>query len=98
MAAKDHLDLDPDHEGEGLRDWFEQLPRSSGQRAAAFDTRVHASTVLTGQASKGIAKRLRSHGFDLIADPESFFVDKSTHLEPDEADRAVEWGRGLATT
>lgn len=54
---------------------------SRGHLAAAFDTRVHASALLTGQASKGITKRLRTHGFDLVVDGESFFVDKSNHLE-----------------
>jgi hypothetical protein len=96
MAAKDdELDLDPDAYGDGLRDWFDQLPddAGSGRLAAAFDTRVHGSTLLTGQASKGIARRLRSHRFDVIIDGESFFVDKSNHLETGESDRATEWGR-----
>ncbi|HSL73123.1 MAG TPA: flavodoxin domain-containing protein [Ilumatobacteraceae bacterium] len=98
LAAKDDaLDLEPDAEGPGLRDWFDEL---AGDRddvpAAAFDTRVHATALVTGQASKGIAKRLRRHGFDLVVEPESFFVDKENHLEPGEAERAEEWGRLLA--
>jgi hypothetical protein len=99
MAAKDDdLELDPDAYGEGLREWFEDLAADVGahRRAAAFDTRVHGSTLLTGQASKGIAKRLRAHGFDLVADPESFFVDKTNHLEPGEIDRATAWGHEVA--
>ena len=97
MAAKDsELHLDPDAEGPGLRDWFDELPDEQKRRAAAFDTRVHASTLVTGQASKGIVKRLRRHGFTVLAEPESFFVDKSNHLEPDEAERAEAWGRTLA--
>ena len=97
MAAKDdELDLDPDAEGPGLREWFDGLPSPQAGRAAAFDTRVHASTLLTGQASKGIVKRLHRHGFELVADPESFFVDKENHLEADEAERASAWGRRLA--
>ncbi len=99
MAAKDDdLALDSDACGDGLRDWFQALPDSagSGHLAAAFDTRVHASALLTGQASKGIAKRLRTHGFDLLVDPESFFVDKSNHLEDGESDRATAWGRSIA--
>ena len=99
MAAKDDdLELDPDALGEGLRDWFRDLAHNAGagRLAAAFDTRVHASTLVTGQASNGIAKRLRTHGFDLVVDRESFFVDKSNHLEPGEADRATDWGRHLA--
>ena len=101
MAAKDEaLELDPDALGEGLRDWFGDLgdDAGAGRLAAAFDTRVHASTLITGQASSGIAKRLRSHGFRLVVDRESFFVDKSNHLEPDEADRATAWGEQIAKT
>jgi hypothetical protein len=99
IAAKDDdLDLDPDAPGEGLRDWFRDLAddAGTGRLAAAFDTRVHASTLITGQASSGIAKRLRSHAFDLVIDRESFFVDKSNHLEPGEAERATAWGRQVA--
>ncbi len=99
MAKKDdELELDPDAYGEGLRDWFDEFAEDAGagRLAAAFDTRVHATTLLTGQASKGIAKRLRSHGFEVLVDVESFFVDKSNHLEPGEADRATAWGRSVA--
>lgn len=97
MAAKDSdLHLDPDAEGPGLRDWFDMLPEHLQGRAAAFDTRVHATTLVTGQASKGIVKRLRRHGYEMLADPESFFVDRSNHLEDDEAARAETWGRSVA--
>jgi hypothetical protein len=99
MAEQDdELELDPDASGESLREWFDGLPDAAGdgRTAAAFDTRVHGSTLLTGQASKGIAKRLRSHGFDLVVDGESFFVDKSNHLEPGEVDRATAWGHRVA--
>lgn len=90
------LDLDPDAEGPGLRDWFDGIADGNGRPAVAFDTRVHATTLLTGQASKGIAKRLRRHGYDVIVDNESFFVDTSNHLEADEAERATAWGRAVA--
>ena len=53
--------------------------------------------VFTGRASKGIGKRLRGHGFALVAEPESFLVSKRNELEPGEEDRAREWGRHLAT-
>lgn len=69
--------------------------RGSGGRAAAFDTRANMSPVLTGRASKGIAKQLRRHGFDLVAEPESFLVTKDTYLEPEETARARRWGRDL---
>jgi len=89
------LHLDPDAEGEGLREWFDQLPPTRAA-AAAFDTRIHKSPTLTGRASKGISKRLRRHGFTEVVDPESFFVDPNA-LEPGEEQRAREWGRRLAS-
>jgi menaquinone-dependent protoporphyrinogen IX oxidase len=88
------LVLDPDAEGEGLREWFdgaEVLPRA----AAAFDTRIDASAVLTGRASKGIAKRLHKHGCALVVEPESFLVTKENHLLDHEAERARAWGARL---
>jgi hypothetical protein len=97
MAAKDeHLDLDPDAEGPGLRDWFHTLGRSDGSLAAAFDTRAGAPALLTGRASKGIARRLRHHGYRLVTDPESFLVDKENHLLGGEDQRARSWGAHLA--
>ena len=98
QAAKDDdLELDPDAEGPGLRDWFDELPKRDGRRAAAFDTRIDAAAALTGRASKGISRRLRSHGFELVATPQSFLVDKHNHLLDGEAARATEWGTALAT-
>lgn len=96
LAAKaDDLELDPDAEGPGLRDWFDGLDRAAG-RGAAFDTKIAGPGAITGRAAKGIAKRLRRHGYTLIAEPESFLVDKQSHLLAGEADRAEEWGKELA--
>jgi flavodoxin len=89
------LTLDPDAEGPGLREWFDQLGEVGG-RAAAFDTRIDVAAAISGRASKGISKRLRRHGFDEVAKPESFLVTKETHLEPDEEARATAWGEQLA--
>jgi len=89
------LTLDPDAEGEGLREWFTSLPTLRA-KAAAFDTRIDMPAVLTGRASKGISRLLRKHGFDLAAEPESFLVTTESHLEAGEATRAVEWGKQLA--
>jgi hypothetical protein len=96
-AHDDTLELDPDAEGPGLREWFGRMPRRTDhRRAAAFDTRVDASAVLTGRASKGIAKRLSHHGFDVVDEPESFLVDRQNRLLQAECDRATDWGRELA--
>jgi len=91
------LQLDPDAEGPGLREWLTALGRVTG-RAAAFDTRFKAPPVLTGRAGVGIAKRLRHHGFTMVTPPESFFVDKATHLDADALSSARQWGATLART
>ena len=89
------LVLDPDAAGDGVREWFESLEPLTA-RAAAFDTRVDMSALLSGRASKGIAKQLRRLGCDLVVEPQSFLVTKDTHLEPDEESRARAWGKRLA--
>jgi hypothetical protein len=88
------LEVDPDAEGPGLRDWFDGLDELGGA-AAAFDTRIDAPAAFTGRASKGIAKRMRRHGCSLVVEPESFLVTKESHLEPHEAERARAWGERL---
>ena len=90
-----HLDDSADNES-GLREWLAALGEHPHARAAAFDTRLDAAAVLTGRASRRIAKHLRGHGYDLIAEPESFLVDKHNHLLPGEAERARHWGAQLA--
>jgi len=94
------LALDPDAIGDGVREWLEAV-RSEGTSAAAFDTRVDMIPALTGRASRGIAKMLRRHGFELVVPPESFLVSKETHLEPGEEEHARTWARqvgALAST
>jgi len=83
--------LDPDAEGNGLREWFDTLAPADGVWSVAFDTRMEGSALLTGRASKGIASRLAAHGLRLVAPPESFLVDHQNHLEPGEGDRARSW-------
>jgi hypothetical protein len=89
------LEMDPDAEGPGLRDWFNALAQLP-TKAAAFDTRMDGLGAFTGRASKGIAKRLRHHGCTLVAEPMSFLVTKENHLVDDEAAHARAWGAQLA--
>ena len=89
------LELDPDAQGPGLREWLGSLGRYP-VKAAAFDTRMHGPAALTGQASKGVSRSLRAHGLDLVAKPESFLVTRENQLEPREAARARAWGGKLA--
>jgi flavodoxin len=90
----DGPELDADAPGPGLRAWFESLP-SSGAMAASFDTRLEGPAMLTGRASKGIAHRLRKHGFDLIAPPESFLVTHRNALADGEVEHAEKWAEQL---
>jgi hypothetical protein len=84
--------------GIGARGWIEALPDGAGgPRAAAFDTRAHMSALLVGSAARGIARRLRDHGYRLAIEPKSFFVKGTPGpLEEGELERASEWGRTLA--
>jgi len=95
-AAKPDSGLDVERDaGEGLREWFDgvgPLPKA----AAAFDTRIKGPAALTGRASKGISKRFREHGCEVILEPESFVVSKENHLLPDELAHARGWARRLA--
>ena len=61
-AAKDGsgLRLDPDAGGPGMRDWLQDIGHRDGL-AAAFDTRVNGLAVLTGRASRRIARLLKRH-------------------------------------
>ena len=88
------LRAEPGALGPGLREWFGSLGRYPA-RAAAFDTKQRPA-MLTGRASKGAARQLRAHGFDVVAGPESFLVSRQAQLKPQEAARAREWGTRLA--
>jgi hypothetical protein len=82
--------------GPGVREWIASLDPMTA-KAAAFDTRISSPALLTGRASKSIGRQLVRHGLTLIAPPESFLVDKKSHLLPGELDRARVWGADLAT-
>jgi hypothetical protein len=85
-------ELEEDAEGPGVREWFDGLPKGKdGGQAAAFDTRLPSA--LAGGASRGIARRLRRHGYHLVSDPEGFVVDDAYGpLRAGEINRAKEWG------
>jgi hypothetical protein len=86
---------DPDAAGPGVRDWFHTLPKATkGSRAAAFDTRI--DNRFAGGAANGIARRLRHHRYDLVAEPEGFIVeDTEGPLRSGERERAVAWASAL---
>lgn len=94
-AGDENLTVEPDAENIGVREWLNDLAPASCCLAAAFDTRLEGSTMLTGRAAKAIAKRLHDKGYQLVSDPESFLVTKHSELVDGECDRAEEWGRSL---
>jgi hypothetical protein len=96
MKAGSGLSLEPDAAGPGMRDWLHDLGSEQAIPAAAFDTRLDGSPILTGHASGGIAHRLRRHGYHLVVPAESFLVSKQNALLEDEAERAKSWGEALA--
>ena len=91
------LVLDRDAEGPGVRAWLMSLGHGH-TKVAAFDTRFNGLAGLTGRASKAISRKLRKHGFEVVAKPESFLVDSKHHLEPGEEARAQDWGKRLAAS
>ena len=91
------LQVEPGALGPGLREWFGSLGRCP-VKAAAFDTRLHGPAAMTGRASKGVTRLLRAHGFDVVAEPQSFLVTKQDQLQPEETTRAREWGARLAAS
>ena len=82
----------------GLREWIEGLTPDTGRRAAAFDTRIDKPVILTGSAARGIAKRLKHHGFRLVVEPECFFVSTDNQLLENEIDHATTWGNEVAAS
>ena len=96
-AAKDpSLELEPPAARRGVREWLVGLPEAH-EPAAAFDTRVRGPALLTGRASRQIARQLLKHGAQLVAAPESFLVDRHHHLLESERDRARSWGARVAS-
>jgi hypothetical protein len=108
-------ELEPDAEGPGLREWFYELwPDKGWRHAAAFDTRVGSLLVPPRGACYGIARKLRVHGYELVADPpiwargprhvmvtnpEGFILDDAYGpLRAGEIERAKEWGAQLVRT
>ena len=98
LQAGGELELDADAVGRGVREWFDEIGDHQSGLAAAFDTRIDMSKALTGRASRGIERRLRHRGFDVVAESESFLVDKKNRLLAGEEQRAMEWGRTLAAS
>jgi hypothetical protein len=79
-----------------VREWLASLEPVQ-LAAAVFDTRINVPRLLSGRASKKIERALSHLGFDIVAPPESFLVNRASHLLPGEVDRARAWGARLAS-
>lgn len=90
------VDLDDDFGGPGLRGWIKDLPSVDGRFCAAFDTRSDKPELLTGSAARGIARRLRHHGFSELLEHESFVLDSNGPMTDTEIERARDWGKALS--
>lgn len=82
------------HGDPGLREWLSGISATEVP-TAAFDTRIKAPSIVTGGATRGIARRLRRNGLPLITKPASFFVNRNSQLIDGETDRARRWGTEL---
>src|SRR5262245_18792312 len=88
-----HGELEPGAtDAPGLRQWLRDLPKTDAARAASFDTRLDRSAALTGTAARGIARRLRRRGYDVIASESYLVEDAEGPLEDGELERARDWG------
>lgn len=91
----DHVEAEATEEP-GLRAWIAGLAPEGVHHAAAFDTRLEQSRLVTGSAARGIARRLHRRGIDVIG-TESFLVKKTEGpLGAGELERARAWGAELA--
>ena len=75
----------------GMRAFLDRLPKVKAERAACFDTRFDMARLLTGSAAMTMARKLRHLGYEIVVEPESFFVDDTEGplKEGAEAGRAV---------
>jgi hypothetical protein len=98
-GEEDGAEIEPGaRDGRGLRQWLAERS-GQGRKAAAFDTRIDRSPTLTGAAGRGIARRLHGGGYEVVAEPESFFVqDSEGPLADGELERARAWAARLAAT
>jgi hypothetical protein len=77
--------------GLGMQDWLNDIGHRDGL-AAVFDTRVNGFAMLTGRASRRIAKLLKRRGYRLVAAPQSFLISSHNTLLDGEASWARRWG------
>jgi len=72
----------------------------SGKRAAAFDTQVQM--IISGNATKGIEKKLKNLGFTVFKQPLVVYVESKAknvwQFKPGELEKAKTWAQEVAKT
>jgi hypothetical protein len=91
------LELEPGADGMGVREWLERVD-SLPARSTVFDTRADVPEIFSGSAAKKLEHELRRRHSDSVIGRQSFLVDKQSHLETGELERAEDWGRVIAAT
>jgi len=70
----------------------------SGKRAAAFDTQLQM--IISGNATKGIEKKLKNLGFTVLKQPLVVYVESKAknvwQFKPGELEKAKTWAQELA--
>jgi len=83
----------------GIMQFLNGLPSKefSGKLAAAFDTQLQ--TWYSGNAAKGIEKKLKKLGFEIVSPPLIAYVEGKTnqmHLKEGELEKAKKYAEDLA--
>jgi hypothetical protein len=65
-------------------------------KARVFDTRMDMPAIVTGAASRGIARQLRHRSVELVARPQFLLVTKANQLKEGEEASSREWGERVA--
>lgn len=91
------LTLEPRSAEPGVREWL-VAQDLRGVSAVAFATRMDVARAFSGSSVRAIERGLRSAGATIGAPSQTFVVDRSGLLLPGEIERAVAWGRSLAST
>ena len=83
----------------GITKFLKSLPSKefSGKLAAAFDTQLQGR--FYGNAAKGIEKKLKKLGFEIVSPPLVAYVEGKTnqmHLKEGELEKAKVWAQTIA--
>ena len=86
----------------GIAQFLDSLPNTEfkGKRAAAFDTQMQM--MMSGNATKGIEKKLKNLGFTIFTSPLVVYVEskgKNTwQFKTDQLEKAKNWAQEAAKT